>query len=291
MKTILLSGPTGFLGANLLNSLLEYGFNVIILIRNRSKLKKLKSIKKNYKLYNIDVDSIDSIFSKEKIDLVIHAATNYGRSSENFNDIIESNITFPTKILESSIKNKVNTFINIDTSLNKNINYYSLSKHHFKEILQHKMKLIKIKNIRIEHMYGPNDDENKLLNWLLLNFERRKKTIRLTAGTQFRDFIHVDDVCSAIICIIKNKITISKMVNYDVCSGKLITVKEFINLVKKIYEEVNGKIVTKLEFGAIPFRKNEVLKPQINNSVLLNLGWRPKIDIEDGIKSIIKGLG
>ena len=128
MKTILLSGPTGFLGANLLNSLLEYGFNVIILIRNRSKLKKLKSIKKNYKLYNIDVDSIDSIFSKEKIDLVIHAATNYGRSSENFNDIIESNITFPTKILESSIKNKVNTFINIDTSLNKNINYYSSSK-------------------------------------------------------------------------------------------------------------------------------------------------------------------
>lgn len=43
-----------------------------------------------------------------------------------------------------------------------------------------------------------------------------------------------------------------------------------------------------LNFGAIPYRKNEVLTYDVNISKLQILGWKPNYDIYSGLKKLIE---
>lgn len=54
-------------------------------------------------------------------------------------------------------------------------------------------------------------------------------------------------------------------------------------------KEKMGNTVTELNFGAIPYRKNEVLDYQIDTSGLHLLGWKPEyISVEKGIQKIVE---
>ena len=48
---------------------------------------------------------------------------------------------------------------------------------------------------------------------------------------------------------------------------------------------------TNLNFGAIPYRKNEVLTYDVNISKLQILGWKPNYDIYSGLKKLIEEEG
>lgn len=44
---------------------------------------------------------------------------------------------------------------------------------------------------------------------------------------------------------------------------------------------------TKLLFGAIPYRENEIMDSKANTESLEKLGWQAKVDIESGIRRIV----
>ena len=56
-----------------------------------------------------------------------------------------------------------------------------------------------------------------------------------------------------------------------------------------IYEEVkrHKDIKTVLNFGAVPYREGEFMDIDENIQPLLELGWKPKTSLEDGIKKIV----
>ncbi len=51
--------------------------------------------------------------------------------------------------------------------------------------------------MKIFHMYGPGDSPNKFIPWLIAQLKNNVPKIDLTAGEQTRDFIYIDDVCTA----------------------------------------------------------------------------------------------
>lgn len=70
--TILVTGSTGFVGKHLVQSLLEKGYNVIGIDRNKSSISN-----ENYIHYSIDLTNrqdLKAIFDKHVIDRVIHLA-------------------------------------------------------------------------------------------------------------------------------------------------------------------------------------------------------------------------
>jgi len=133
MKTILITGATGFLGSHLVEKLLSDGFNIIVLKRSFSNVWRIKHLLDKLISYDIDKISLERIFEENKIDVIIHTATLYGRKKEKIYEIIESNFILPLKLLELAVINNTKSFINTDTSLPKHLNYYSLSKNQFKE--------------------------------------------------------------------------------------------------------------------------------------------------------------
>jgi len=97
--TVLLTGANGFLGSHLLKRLVNKGYNVVILKRSFSNTWRIKSYLDKIKSYDIDIIGIEKPFEEQKIDIVIHTATNYGRKKESVSDVVETNLIFSLKLL------------------------------------------------------------------------------------------------------------------------------------------------------------------------------------------------
>jgi CDP-paratose synthetase len=286
--TILLTGSTGFLGSYLMKSFVNSGSNIIALKRAASDTYRINDCLSRVTLYDIDSITLAEVFMKHKIDIVINTVTNYGRKDANITSIVDTNVAFGLKLLEESINNNVIAFINADTLLEKNVNSYALSKAQLVDWMKFlSNKNTKIVNIKIEHMYGPKDDKNKFIYWLIDKLKQNVKSIDLTSGIQKRDFIYIDDVISAYEIIIKNINHLLKYEEFELGSGKSIEVRNFIeNIYRKLSK--GGDTCTQLNFGVVPYRENENMNMVANTEKLNNLGWKPKFSIQDGINKIIK---
>jgi nucleoside-diphosphate-sugar epimerase len=287
IKTILLTGATGYLGGFLSDKFLSKGYNIIALCLNyKEDFKCKQEYEKQVKRYFLDKTELETIFKENNIDIVIHTATLYGRNKESLSTMLEANVIFPVKVLTLASKYKVKMFVNTDTILIKNINAYSLTKNQFVDWLAIFTNDIMCVNMKLDHFYGPNDKPIKFVAWLIQQLKNNVEKIDLTEGSQTRDFIYVDDVVNAYLCVIENyhKLVIGKLNQFEVGTGVRISIKDFVITVK---EELHN-IKTKLNFGAVPYRKNEVLEYSVDNSALKFLGWEPTIFVKEGIKKILE---
>jgi nucleoside-diphosphate-sugar epimerase len=136
--------------------------------------------------------------------------------------------------------------------------------------------------MRLEHVYGPNDSNQKFINNVLEKLKKNLEKIDLTLCQQKRDFIYVDDVVNAFSTVTDNLDRfLSGFYQIGVGTGRSISIEEFLLKAKLIY-----KSKSHLNFGAIPYCKNEIKKSKADNSFLTKLGWHPFHLIEDGIKKM-----
>lgn len=283
-KTILLTGGTGFLGSHLAKRLVYEGFDVIIIKRSTSKLSPLESIINQVRFYDIDWIDIEKIFQENVIDLIIHCATNYGRFAVPPTDIIQANLFLPLKILQIAENYPVKTFINTDTILDKRVSYYSLSKKHFLDWLYLFSRKMVCISVALEHFYGPFDDRSKFVSKIILDLLHEVDFIDLTLGEQKRDFIYIDDVVEAFMTLVNFSFDVpNNLYRYEIGTGKNIEIREFVQTVKTM----TGNKVTRLNFGMLPYRENEIMESHVDISMLSRLGWRPQISLVEGLKYTI----
>lgn len=292
---ILLTGASGFLGSHLLKYLLKYSdYSILVLKRSFSDISKIKNEIYNTRVVTIDIDieedKLKEYFKNNKIDAVIHCAVNYGRDG-NCAETLQTNLIFPVKLLELAVKSKTSLFINTDSYFSKentSYNYlqnYSLSKKSLLLWLKQFSKKIKIVNLVLEHIYGDNDSIQKFVPYMIKEIaEQKAKSINCTYGDQKRDFIFVDDVCSAYLKVLHwAKSNNFRFRTFNVGTGEMVSIKDFI---KKIKEKSNSSTVIK--FGAIPYREDEIMSSCADNIELTNIGWKAEFNFEAGIEEILK---
>ena len=265
---IILIGSTGYLGSKLLKKLEEEKHNILCTIRNHSFLNK-----KNY----VYVDD-QHFFNKLNIfnsDLLIYTACVYEKSNTSYIDIINSNFLFPLNLLN---KVKTKTFLYIGTSLEKFTNQYSLSKHQFAEYGKYyssNINNINFFNIKLESFYGKDEPNDRFIS-NIINKLQNNEDINLTIGTQIRDFIYIDDVINGINSIIKSNL--KGYYDIPLGTGEGISIRNLVEYLKNI---LNSK--SKLNFGAIPLRKNEH-SGIADLSIMKKLNFEIKLDIKTSIK-------
>lgn len=285
--TILLSGATGFLGSYLLKSFVSSGYKVIGIKRSSSNTYRIDDYLDKVIIYDIDTIDLSDLFKNNQIDLVVNTVTNYGRKDSKISSIVNTNLIFGLKLLEESVNHNIKAFINTDTLLNRNINTYALSKSQLVDWMKFlSNKNTKMINIKIEHMYGLLDDENKFIYWIINQLKQNVEKIDLTSGIQKRDFIYIDDIVNAYQTVISNMKSLTNFEEFELGMGNSIEVKSFI---MQIYNELlkTQNINTKLNFGVVSYRENENMNMQANIKKLEKLNWKPKTSIEDGIKKIL----
>lgn len=221
-------------------------------------------------------------------DFLVHTACSYGRNNESPLEVFVSNNLFGMQLIDGALRlTKPCTFINTGTVLNSNVSVYALSKNQFSEwgqriALTHEDQLQFI-DVALQHMYGPGDSPSKFTTHVIQSCLRNETTLKLSAGTQKRDFIYIDDVLSAYRTLINKASELQSFEQVELGSGVAPTVLEYVELVKKL----TGSS-TELSFGDIPFRPGEVMLCVADNSRMNALGWSPNYSLEQGLVATIE---
>lgn len=284
---VLLTGATGYLGSHLAHALVAGGVRVSILKRSTSKLDRLADIQHQIKFFDIDFAGIETPFRRNgHIDAVIHTATSYGRNGESELDVFRANTYFPLELLKSATLFNTDTFFNTDTILYEYLNSYALSKQQFAQWgrLFSANEDIQFVNIRLEHVYGPNDDSSKFTSWLIRQCMNGNAKIPLTKGEQKRDFVFIEDVVSAYKLMLEKLTSTQKgWQEIGLGSGAPVTIKCFAETVKEL-----TKSNSDLDFGAMPYRNNEIMTSSADISALKALGWTSQWNLDRGLKKVIE---
>lgn len=283
--TVLITGGTGFLGSFLLKKLVELGNRVVLVKRSNSDTSRVAGLAGEITAYDIDRESPATIFREHRIDTILHCATNYGRGTVDPSTVLEANLFLPLTLLELGSRNGVDCFINTDTILDKMVSNYSLSKAQFKEWLRLYSSKTRCINVALEHFFGPGDDRTKFVTFIIRSLLEGQKRIPLTAGEQKRDFIYIDDVVNAFAAIMANNSGAGNgYFHYEIGSGEAMSIRDFVHTVSRL----TGDGGTLLDFGALPYRDNEVMASVADVSAVRNLGWNPAFSVEDGLRRTIE---
>ncbi len=283
---ILLTGISGFFGSHLAKAFLKDGHTIFGLIRKSSDLTKIESIKKEITLFEVDSSAIDLL----QIDVLVHVATDYGRGKK-LSEVLQSNLIWPLSLIETlKSSNPQLAVINTDTFFNKgDLNYqylasYTLSKKCFETAIQALTNETKVINMKLEHLYGPGDGSEKFIPHMIDQLLQPVDSIDLTAGSQRRDFIYVDDAVAAYLKVIEALSGLD--LNYHqfgVGTGQSQAIKEMVELIKS---ESNNTETT-LNWGVLTQRPGEFNESTAMNQNLKKLGWKPEYSLQQGIKETI----
>lgn len=284
---IVLTGATGYLGSRFVRALIRDGHDIVIVKRSFSNTSRIDDLLPYTAIHDLDHSPLDDLFRKNgTIDTVIHTATNYGRKNERFSETFEANTGFPIRLLEAAIRYKVDAFINTDTTLDKFVNPYSISKKQFMEWGRHLagQNNTRFINIRLEHMYGDGDDPSKFTTHVIQSCRNNVPELKLTEGVQKRDFVYIEDVISAYRIILKNHFKMpDAYLEYELGSGEAVSIREFVETVHRLTDSR-----TTLRFGAVPFRDNETMFSQAKLDALKHLGWSPGFSLEEGLRETLR---
>lgn len=104
--------------------------------------------------------------------------------------------------------------------------------------------------------------------------------LQFSEGKQIWDFIHFDDIATALFLLAKRGKNNSV---YVVGSGKKIMLKDYLRVVCEKLGRLDD-----MELGIIPYSTNAIMHLEADISDLVaDTGWKPYVSFEDGIESII----
>lgn len=283
MSKILLTGATGFLGANLLRRLVSDN-DVAILSREVSSFSRIQDLASKVQNYQIESDTIDSIVESFRPEVIIHCATDYGRKAVPPMQVVEANLILPLKLIHAAGRFGVRKFINTDTFLDKGVSHYSLSKRQFLEWFKTYSDRMVCVNMVLEHFYGPYDDKTKFVSFVINELLSGKEEIALTLGTQKRNFVYIDDVVEAFLTVLNYPFDEEHgFKEYFIASEQTIAIRDLVQNLKLLCKNES----TRLNFGALPFRPNEIMDSSVDISNIKALGWRPSVTLEEGLKRTV----
>jgi len=130
---------------------------------------------------------------------------------------------------------------------------------------------------RLFSMYGPDEASGRLIPALIRSL-LRQEPFAATAGVQMRDYLHVEDVASALVAMLDH----SANGIFNVASGQPLAVRRLMELVA---DHVGHRDLVR--FGAIPDRAWEPAFIGGDNQRLRALSWQPHHSLETGLAQTV----
>lgn len=294
---VLITGASGFVGSYVARLLVVEGCEVHALLRESSNRWRIQDILPSLHLWQSDLvafETLNAYLQKIKPELCIHLAWyavpgKYLNSKENLNSL-QASLNLLSQLAEVGCKRfvGVGTCFEYDlslgylseSSLTKPITLYAATKVALSTILQQFAQIaeMEIAWVRLFYQYGPMEDERRLIPAIISSL-LRDEVVKTTKGEQIRDFLHIEDVASAIWAVANSNL--SGVVN--VGSAQPVTVG-------KIALEL-GNILGKpdlIHLGALPYRSNDPMFICANNHLLKEkTNWQVKYDLRCGLRNTI----
>ena len=259
-KLVLLTGPSGFVGAQVLKRLIALGLSVRLVVREGSEYKIPNSS-------NIEqIISTKDLFSEgiewwchalNGVEVVIHCAW-YAEPKKYLNSPINiSCMEGSLSIALASIRSNVKKFVGIGTCFeyNTSLGYLSINTPLLPKTLYAASKVSTFYLMsqifsktntdflwcRLFYLYGEGEDDRKLVAYVKKQLASNLP-VMLTDGLQIRDYLPISE---AAIQIVDSVFSDAKG-PINICSGIPVTVKELVSKLAK-----NDLELKLLRFGSL----------------------------------------
>lgn len=240
----LVTGATGFVGANLVRKLVQLNNEVYIITRENSNDWRIAEIKNSLNIYYGDLavrTRVFEIIASIMPDVIFHLAA-YGGFSNQLNKdmMLSSNLVATMNILDAALTYGVPQCINTGSSSEygiKNkpmreddvcepINYYGITKLAATNYCTMIGKTLnyRVCTLRLFSPFGQFEDASRLYPSITSALKKGERP-RLSKPDSVRDFISVEKVCDSYIKIASAKYAPGDIIN--VGSGRQQTVREF----------------------------------------------------------------
>ena len=311
-KRIFIAGHNGMVGSAILK-----------LIKKRNKCVILTRTRKELDL--TDQDSVRKFFLDEKPNEVYIAAAKVGGIFANNAypaEFITENLLIQTNIIQSSFNSGVKKLLFLGSSciyprlcdqpineknlldgyLEKTNEPYAIAKIAGIKLCESynrqysKSHGIDYRSLMPTNLYGPGDNYHEKNSHVIPALIRRihdakirnlDKVVIWGTGSPKREFLYVEDLAEACLHIMNldkseiNKFTDPMCSHINVGTGIDITIKD---LAKKISKVINYNGV--LEFDSS--KPDGSPRKLLNTSLIKNLGWNPKIELNIGLEKTYK---
>ncbi|MEZ8145392.1 NAD-dependent epimerase/dehydratase family protein [Enterovibrio norvegicus] len=284
---VLVTGASGFVGSQFIKYRSQNTdvIDVVALVRNTEDCEDIPGTQ--FRIYDGSHQSL--LEALDKVDVVLHLATYYEaeHKSESIERLIESNVTFGTKLLEAMKEKGVARIVNIGTTWQKYqdteynyANLYAATKQAFQEILNWYSSTydFSVLNLHLNDTYGEEDKRKKIIQ-LLIELAENSQQLAMSPGEQKFETCHISDVISALEVSISlvSEYSAGKNETFSILNCDCCTLKELATIIEEI---TNGKL--NIEWGGREYRKREVMSPPYNSYDALP-GWNQTISLKEGL--------
>ena len=283
---VLLTGATGFIGNQILLSLIKkYGAESVVVLSS-SKIASVNCVVYR-SVHNFETE--EGAF--DDITHLIHAGAFTPKDASQADDMAacSSNIEYTKNLLSHKFK-ALSRILNLSTldvyaptadklsenSLVRPISLYGSSKLYCEEMVKSfsERRNTSFINLRIGHVYGPGEEKyKKVLPIAIENILNDKQVELWGDGSDLRSFIFIDDVIESIMNAL---IVLKSNIDINVTSGKAVSILELLNTLKSVSSK-SIKIKSRESNHA---KRNLVF----DNAFLLQTVLKKETDLEYGLK-------
>jgi len=320
-KTVLISGANGFLPAYMVETIMSLSVRkiiqntkVIALVRNISKAKiRFQKYLTNKNLELIEQDVCDAIKIEQKIDFIIHAASQASPKYYGSDPVgtLNVNILGTINLLKVAYLHSVESFLyfsssevygSIDEALisTKESDYgyidptnvrscYSESKRMGETICVswfHQYK-VPIKIVRPFHTYGPGMslDDGRVFADFVSNVVKMQDITLKSTGKAKRAFCYISDATVAFFIVLLNGIN-GEAYNIGNPDAE-VRIIDLAHILVNTFPEKKLKVVRGSQFSD-GYINSTIMKQTPDISKINKIGWWPKINIIEGFTKTIK---
>lgn len=236
---VALTGPTGFVGRHVLAVLANRGLDIVLLVRDKSKLTGLNP--------SIDVVEADIGLSDGELftklgnpDALIHLAwsglPNY-KSLHHFEDELPKQYRFIKSMINSGLKSVVVTGTCFEYGMQSGMlsedfatqpdNAYALAKDTLRKQLEvlKREQPFELSWARLFYMYGEGQASTSLYPAIKAAAVRGDKVFNMSGGEQLRDYLSVKTVAERIVAL---ALTGAGQGVVNICSGQPVAVIDLV---------------------------------------------------------------
>jgi polyisoprenyl-phosphate glycosyltransferase len=294
---LLVLGASGFVGANLLKTLLRYREDVYGTVFHTPAWRLEDVPLKHILQADLLVDeNLDHLFKTLEPKTIFNCVAYGAYSFETQSDwIYQTNFNLTAKLLHRLSADNLACYVHSGSSseygdkasgpgedeLPEPNSDYAVSKVAVANLIHYfgKKKALPCANLRLYSIYGPLEDSSRLIPTVVREGLEGKYPQFVNPEIS-RDFVYVEDACEAFVDAAVNLKPSDYGESFNIGSGQKTTIREVAKTAGEVF-----KLPGKPAFESLPDRKWDVTNWFANpKKAKSHLGWETKVSFKDGLQ-------